>query len=163
MHALRKQVFIISALLSSLSLLWTAGASAQGSTVSRTHNLGAYAGFTERNDADFTVGLEYAYRMQDQWSGGVIVEYTPDVVLGRDATLMLGTANFRPTNLPRLKLTGGAGVEFKSFGGGDDLRFRVGAGYDVITDLITVTPRIGIDFGDGGENLTLGVTLFYGL
>ena len=136
-------------------LFWTGTALAQGT---RSHMIGGYLGFTDRDDADFTFGAEYEYQMRSQWSIGALIEYTPDVVLGRDFTLVLGTANFRPSTMDRLKITGGLGVEFRETAG-DDLRARIGVGYDVYRGGLTVTPRLGIDFGDGGENVVLGVTL----
>ncbi len=60
--------------------------------------------------------------------------------------------------MQRLKLTGGLGVEFRE-AAGDDVRARIGVGYDVYQGGFTVTPRLAIDFGDGGENVVLGVTL----
>lgn len=156
-----KQQFIIVPGLVLVALLWTSQAFGQ-TAPARNHHLGAYIGFTERNDADFSFGAEYAYRLHEQWSFGAIVEHTPNYFFSRDATLLLGTANFRTPAAPRLKLTGGAGVEFKDIGG-NDLRFRVGAGYDLVSDLITVTPRVAVDFGQGGENIVLGVTFYYGL
>jgi hypothetical protein len=160
MNIFKQQMIIIPGLFL-LAVVWSSHAYAQ-TTSARNHHLGAYIGFTERNDADFTFGAEYAYRLHEQWSFGAIVEHTPNYLFSRDATLLLGTVNFRTPAVPRLKLTGGAGVEFKDIGG-NDLRFRAGVGYDLISDLVTVTPRIGVDFGQGSENMVLGVTFYYGL
>jgi len=156
-----KKPAVISPVLLSLSLLWSTLVFGQ-STTGGLHAIGGYVGFTERNNADFTFGFEYGYRIYDQWSAGAIVEHTSDYFMGRDATLVLATGNFRPAGIPQLKMTGGTGVEFKS-AGSNDIRFRVGAGYDLIRGLISVTPRIGVDFGSGGENIVVGVTFFYGL
>ena len=145
----------IVSILMITSLCWSGSAMAQGAG---NHMIGGYLGFTDRNDADFTFGAEYEYQIRSQWSVGATLEYTPDVVLGRDFTLVLGTANFRPSSIPRLKLIGGLGVEFRE-AAGDDVRARIGAGYDVYQGGFTVTPRLGLDFGDGGENVVLGVTL----
>ena len=142
-------------LLITLSLCWTGTAVAQGTG---SHMIGGYLGFTDRDDADFTFGAEYEYQMRSEWSVGALLEYTPDVVLGRDFTLVLATANFRPATMDRLKITGGLGVEFRETAG-DDVRARIGVGYDVYRGGLTVTPRLGLDFGDGGENIVLGVTL----
>lgn len=157
MHALTTRP-IITTILISLSLMWSGLALGQGTT---PHSAGVYLGFTDRADADFTFGGEYDYRFDRQWSAGAVVEYTPDVVLGDDFAVVLGTVNFRPSTVPRLKLTGGAGVEFKDVGG-DDLKLRIGAGYDVfIEGPVSITPRVAIDFGDGDEDLILGVSAMY--
>lgn len=156
MYALNKSHVVIAM---ALSLLWSGLAFGQGGTT--PHSLGGYLGFTDRDDADFTFGGEYEYRMDRQFSAGAIVEHTPDVVFGQDFTLAMGTMHYRPSGLQRLKLTGGAGVEFKDIGG-DDLKVRLGAGYDIFVEgPVSVTPRIAVDFGEGDENLSLGVTTSY--
>lgn len=125
------------------------------------HSAGGFIGFTDRDDADFTFGGEYEYRPPGAWSFGAIVEHTPDVVFGRDFTVVLATAHYRPASIQRLKLTGGAGIEFKDVGG-DDLRLRLGAGYDVFMNgPLTITPRIAVNFGDGDENTVFGVSALY--
>lgn len=44
---------------------------------------------------------------------------------------------------------------------GDDIRLRIGAGYDVVQGPVTLTPRIALDFGNGRENLVLGATAYF--
>lgn len=123
--------------------------------------VGGFLGFTDRDDADFTAGLEYEYQLDRNWSIGGVLEHTPDVVFDEDSTVVMATGNFRPTAAPRLKLTGGVGGEFRDYAD-DDVRFRVGAGYDLfIEGNLTLTPRIAMDFGDGDENIVVGATLFY--
>jgi hypothetical protein len=119
------------------------------------HVLGAFVGVTDRSDADFTIGAEYEYLFTSQLSLGGIVEYTPDAYGPSSATVTLATVNLRP--IPRLKFTGGAGVEFNDFN--DRFRARVGAGYDVIDGPVNVTPRVAVDFGDGDESLVFGATV----
>ncbi|MDT8429560.1 MAG: hypothetical protein RQ757_12440 [Pseudomonadales bacterium] len=119
-------------------------------------------GFTDRRDADFTSGLEVEYPLSTPWSVGGILEHTANGLRGKNITFVLGAAHYRPSSIPGLKLTGGAGVEFKE-DSGDDIRFRIGAGYDIIKGrYFTVTPRVALDLGGGdSENLVLGATLFY--
>ncbi|MEX2525688.1 MAG: hypothetical protein WD750_12080 [Gammaproteobacteria bacterium] len=150
---------IITMILLFLSLLLSGPAFSQGAA---RHSAGGFLGFTDRDDADFTLGAEYEYRPREPWSFGAIVEHTPDVVFGRDFTLVLAAAHYRPPSIQRLKLTGGAGIEFKDVGG-DDARFRLGAGYDVFMNgPLTITPRIAVDFGEGDESIVFGVTAMYG-
>jgi len=159
MHTFETKPAIV--LFMMISLLWSGTTYAQVVS-SGPHTVGGFIGFTDRADADFTFGAEYEYDMQGPWSAGALVEQTPDVILGRDFTVLLGTLHYRPQTLSRLKLTGGAGVEFKDVVG-DDIRVRAGAGYDLfIEGPFTVTPRIAVDFGDGDENIVLGVSLLYG-
>lgn len=149
-------------LLLMLTLLFASGTSSAQTVPAARHTLGGFAGFTDRADADFTFGAEYEYHMAGPWSAGVLVEQTPDVIFGRDFTLLLGTAHYRPATLPRLKLTGGAGMEFKEVGG-DDIRLRAGVGYDLFVEgALTVTPRLALDFGEDDESIVLGISLLYG-
>jgi len=122
--------------------------------------IGGFLGLTDRNDADFTVGAEYEYHLDSMFSVGGILEYTPDAIGSSDATVLMATGNFRPQTVPRLKLTGGVGAEFRRFD--DNIRFRIGAGYDVIAAPVTITPRVAIDFGGGDENVILGATFSQG-
>lgn len=119
-------------------------------------SIGGFLGVTDRTSADFTIGAEYEYHLDSTWSVGGLLEYTPDAFGSSDATVVMGTANYRFADLPRLKLTGGVGMEFRPVD--DDFRFRIGAGYDVITEPVTVTPRIALDFGGGANNVILGGT-----
>ena len=134
-----------------LSLVFAPAALAQ----TGQHQLGAFVGLTDRSGADFTVGAEYEYLMDSRFSIGGIVEYTPDAYGTSSATVIPATANLRPA--PRLKLTGGAGVEFNAFN--DRFRARVGVGYDLIDGPITLTPRVAVDFGDGDESVVFGAVV----
>lgn len=140
-------------------LLWSGMAFGQGAG---SHTLGGFAGFTDRYDTDLTLGAEYEYRLQRPWSAGAIIEYTPDVLAGSDFTVLMGTAHYRLPGTPRLKLTGGAGIEMRERFA-DDIRFRLGVGYDLIEGPITVTPRIAFDLGGGEESIVLGVSVLFGL
>ncbi len=158
MQIVSNRAFILSSLFL-LALFKSVTAYSQGGS---PHNAGVFIGFTDRNDVDFTFGGEYEYRPQAPWSFGATIEHTPDVVFGHDFTLVLATAHYRPPSMERFKLTGGAGIEFKDVGG-DDIRFRLGAGYDVFMNgPLTVTPRVAVDFGGGDESFVFGVTAMYG-
>lgn len=162
MYSTRKNRFrILPAVLAGcLGLAGSAVTQAQG-TQAETYSVGGFLGATDRDDADLTYGAEFEYRPGGQWGYGAIVEHTPDVVRNRDATVLLGTAHFRPGRHPRLKLTGGAGVEFRDYAG-DNVRFRAGAGYDLIIEgQLTITPRMAFDFGEGSNSVVLGATAKY--
>lgn len=123
--------------------------------------LGVFTGLTDRDDIDFTSGLELEYSLSSPWSVGGILEHTPNGLRGENVTLLLGTVHYRPVIMPSLKLTGGAGIEFNDFG--DDIRLRAGIGYDLIQgDRFTITPRLAVDIeGGDSENIVLGATLLY--
>ncbi|MEJ2762226.1 MAG: hypothetical protein P8126_12060 [Gammaproteobacteria bacterium] len=161
MQALKNHTVVAPALFF-LSLLWTGLAFAQG-TAGYRNSIGGFLGATDRYDTDFTFGAEYEHQLQQRpWSVGAILEHTPNVVLGHDYTVVLATAHYRPFSIPLLKLTGGAGVEFRS-GAGNHLRFRFGAGYDIYKQgQITVTPRVAVDFGQGTTGVVFGISALYG-
>jgi len=146
----------ILAVIAALSTL--ASPAAQGQP-SQPHSLGGFVGLTDRSDADLTIGAEYEYRLRERWGVGAVLEWTPDAFpRDNDATLVMGTANFYP--VPRLKLIGGLGVEFTDFD--DELRARLGAGYDVFTPEdqgFYLTPRLAVDFGDRDESVVFGASL----
>jgi len=161
MHGIKRYSIIIPALVS-LSFLCSGPAFGQGVAGSR-NTVGVFAGFTSRHNTDFTFGGEYEYRLQTPWAVGAIVEHTPNVRFGRDYTLVLATAHYRPPSMSRVKFTGGAGVEFRE-NTGDKLRLRFGAGYDVFKEgKITVTPRVAVDFGQGSASVVFGVSALYDL
>jgi hypothetical protein len=122
---------------------------------------GAYLGFTDDEDTEFTYGAELEFRNNDPWSAGVIIEKTENMYFNNDLTVLMGTANYRPFPDRRLKLTGGLGVAFNE-GADDDTVLRAGVGYDLFLELpIVVTPRVALDFFEGDERLIYDVTAFY--
>jgi len=162
MNVFKKKSFAIPGLLL-LSLICAEPALAQGAA-SYPDSLGGFIGFTDRYNTDFTFGAEYEHQLQQArpWSVGGLVEFTPNVRFGNDDTVALATAHYRPASMSRLKLTGGAGIEFRE-NASDHARFRIGAGYDILKQgRITVTPRVAIDFGEGNENVVFGVSGHYG-
>lgn len=161
MNVIKKKYLAVPALLA-LSLACAAPVAAQG-TASRPDAVGGFIGFTDRYNTDFTFGAEYEHQLQQArpWSVGGLVEFTPDVRFGNDDTVALATAHYRPASLSRLKLTGGAGIEFRE-NAGDHARFRLGAGYDIFREnRLTITPRVAVDFGEGDENVVFGVSGYY--
>lgn len=123
--------------------------------------IGGFVGFTDRRDADFSFGARWEHDLAGPWSAGALVEHTPDYFRNDDATLLLGTANYRPAFNQRLKFTGGAGVEFKDIEG-DDVVFRTGVAYDVFVEgPLTLAPNIAFNFGENEESVTLGATLAF--
>lgn len=159
---------MIFAVIGACLLLPMEQASAQGAVAggagtgnARQHTLGGFIGFTDRRDADFTLGVRYEHNLSGPWSAGALVEHTPNYFRGDDATLLMGTANYRPLFNQRLKFTGGAGVDFKDTEG-DDVVFRTGVAYDVFLEgPLTLAPNIAFNFGENEESVTLGATLMF--
>ena len=125
------------------------------------NTFGVFAGVTDfdRGGTNPTLGLELDHDLDGPWSVGGVAEYSSSGYRGSNSTLLLGTLNYRPPETPRLKLTGGTGVEFNRYG--DDIRLRLGIGYDVVTGPVTLTPRFAFDFGNSRENLVLGATAYF--
>lgn len=154
-----------------VAMLWAAGSYAQQGSGSAsgaapgTSSVGVFAGFTDVDalggGSEPTIGGEYDYQLEGPWSVGGILEHTSDAFFASDATLALGVLNYRVESQPRLKITGGAGMEFNDFG--DDVRLRAGVGYDFIQGPVTLTPRLSVDFGNGREHLVLGATAYFPL
>ncbi len=154
-----------------VAMLWAAGSFAQqgSDSASRaapgTSSVGVFAGFTDVDaqggGSEPTIGGEYDYRLEGPWSVGGTLEHTSDAFFASDATLALGLLNYRPETNPRLKITGGAGIEFNDVG--DDVRLRAGIGYDLVQGPVTLTPRLSVDFGNNREHLVLGATAYFRL
>lgn len=125
------------------------------------NTFGVFAGVTDfdRGGTNPTLGLELNHDLDGPWSVGGVAEYSSSGYRGSNSTLLLGTLNYRPPETPRLKLTAGTGVEFNRYG--DDIRLRLGIGYDVVTGPVTLTPRFAFDFGNSRENLVLGATAYF--
>lgn len=134
---------------------------AQAAADAATDTIGGFVGFTDRRDADFTLGLRYEHQMSGRWSAGALVEHTPDYFRSDDATMLMGTASYRPVFNERLKFTGGAGVEFKDVEG-DDVVFRTGVAYDIFLEgPLSLAPNIAFNFGENDESVTLGASLMF--
>lgn len=125
------------------------------------NTLGGFVGFTDRYDTDFTFGAHLEHAVDGPWSVGGLVEYTPDAYGNDAATLVMGSVYLRPDFSNRLKIIGGAGVEFKDFGG-DDVKFRAGASYDLfLEDRYTLAPTVSFNLGEGKDSVTFGASLNY--
>lgn len=129
------------------------------SSSAQGNKLGVFAGFTDRRDADFTVGMQIEHMLNQTWSTGAVLEYTPNERNNNDATMLLGLVNYRPDFNRQLKLTGGAGVEFND-NSDDGVMFRTAVSYDLFYEgPLTFTPMVGFNFGENQESITLGASL----
>lgn len=149
-----------------LALAWPAAALGQqtaggGGSARGCCTFGLFAGVTDIDggDSELTIGGDIELDLEGPWATGAILEHTSDAYGSSDATLLLGAVHYRPPNTPRLKFTGGAGMEFNDFD--DEVRLRAGVGYDVISGPVTLTPRLAVDFGNGREHLVLGASFHF--
>jgi len=146
---------------SALALSLSATAYAQPPAGPAQPSFGIFAGFTDydRGGTNPTLGLELERNMEGPWSVGGVLEHSSSGFRNQRSTLTMATLNYRPPATDRLKFIGGAGYEFNRFG--DDVRLRVGVGYDLVQGPMTLTPRIAFDFGNSREDLVLGATAFF--
>lgn len=161
MHTARTRNTLAAAILALSFSASAFGQQTPGQSAVGQNSFGVFAGFTDfdQGSTNPTLGLELDHKLEGAWSAGGVAEHTSRGHRGERSTLVLGTLNYRPPTTQRLKLTGGAGYEFNRFG--DDIRLRVGAGYDVVQGPVILTPRIALDFGNGRENLVLGATAYF--
>lgn len=120
------------------------------------HDLALFVGVTEdRGEDEFTLGLEYEYRILSWFGAGGLVDFVFGEVRARLTCL---AAYFRPTH--RLKLSLAPGVEHFANTARDKgetaFALRVGAAYDFeITERFYLAPTLSLDFVDG-ETLWIG-------
>ncbi len=144
-----------------LALALSATVHAQTPAGPAQQSFGVFAGFTDfdRGGTNPTLGLELENNLEGPWSVGGVLEHSSSGFRDQRSTLTMATLNYRPPGTDRLKFTGGAGYEFNRFG--DDVRLRVGVGYDLVQGPMTLTPRIAFDFGNSREDLVLGATAYF--
>jgi len=120
------------------------------------HHVALFLGATHTDEEDeFSIGVDYEYRLNPLLGLGGIAEYTG----GEHETAIAAAALFiHPFKMLRLVL--GPGFEFE----GDEKEFllRVGAAYQILVGKLTLAPELNVDFVDGNENLVYGISLGLG-
>ena len=110
------------------------------------NHLSLFVGAThaEGND-EATVGLEYEYRLNEQFGVGALLDHAGGDV---DSTIVAGAVFFHPYE--GLLLLAAAGNEHTHHG--DELVLRAGIGYEFeIGDGWTLTPLLNFDFVENEE------------
>jgi hypothetical protein len=137
-----------------------------GRDLEHRHVVALFLGATDEkgHDAEFTQGLEYAYRVSPSWSVGVMVEYA-----GGDLRNAVGVVPFYWFPHAGWYFLAGPGIEFHngrgtdSHGGEDkDEEFfivKIGAGYEFeLGERFLLAPNYNLDFVDGEQVSVYGLS-----
>ena len=123
----------------------------EGHAHTSRHHVGLFLGNTHTDHDDgFTFGLDYEYRLTEQFGLAGVLDYATDV----ESTVV------------------GAGVfihRFENHDGHNEYLFRTGLYYDISLDEsnvfrgaeLTISPTFIVDFVDGDEDLVFGLTIGY--
>jgi len=104
------------------------------------------------HDAEFTVGIDYARRVDRLISIGGFVDHAGG---DRDSTFVAVASYLHPVG--GLMVQFGIGVEHRH--GEDDLAGRIGLLYEFELGTFLIAPAVNLDFADGEESLVYGVGL----
>lgn len=123
------------------------------------HIPGVFVGATRiDSETDFTFGIEYEYKFNQNWGAGAVYERTNDAHHGDGVGVWVVSAFYHPVTNVRLGL--GAGKE--RVGGGHphtENLVRASASYDFHVGDFGVAPTIAVDFVDNDEALVFGVAI----
>jgi hypothetical protein len=120
------------------------------------HHVALFLGATHTDEEDeFSIGMDYEYRLNPLLGLGGIAEYT-----GGEHETTIAAAAFFIHPFKALRLVLGPGFE----SGGDEKEFllRVGASYHIPVGKLTLAPEFNVDFVDGNKNLVYGISLGWG-
>jgi hypothetical protein len=146
----------------------TSPASAADDGELKRHVPGVFLGVTSGDgETDYTVGLEYEYRMTPLFGLGAVVETTPERHGGDGVNVALGAIHVHP--MGGLRLTAGYGWEDildatekrakgKAPSKNEDL-FRIGAAYDFHVGNFGIAPSVNLDFVGGHEVAVFGIAI----
>ena len=113
----------------------------------------------QKHDAE-AVGVEYEYRLNNEWGIGAVVERLD--VHGKTNTVVVVPFSYHFGGGFRAFF--GPGYEFKAVASKDKALARIGLGYEFhVNEHWTIAPEVLNDFIDGGYNTWLvGVAIGYG-
>jgi hypothetical protein len=121
------------------------------------HIPGIFVGATNfDSETKLTLGLEYEYKINQQWGVGAVYESTSEAHHGDGVTVSLVSAFYHPDNHIRL----GIGLGQEEVGGyhpHTENLYRISAGYDYHVDQFGIAPTVAVDFIDGEQALVFGV------
>ncbi len=136
-------------------LLMIGGVAAQANEQVK-HIPGVFIGVTHiDNEAEFTFGVEYEYKLDKQWGLGLIYERTNNAHHGDGVSVSLASAYFHPNKSIRL----GVGIGEERVGGShshSDTLYRLSAAYDFHIGEFGIAPAIAVDFVNDQEALVIG-------
>lgn len=160
------KLFVLSTSLA-ISAVPSSVAAADGGELKR-HVPGVFVGLTSGDgETDYTIGLEYEYRITSLFGIGAIAETTPNRHGGDGVSVALGALHFHP--ITNVRLTAGYGWEDihdasikiaagKSPSKNKDV-FRIGAAYDFHVGAFGIAPTVNLDFVDGHEVAVFGISI----
>ena len=139
-----------------LCLLFSVGANAEeagseelhaGEESHGKHTLALFAGVTrEHGENHDTLGIEYSYRLHENWSVGGVIERA---AREKDSTLVIAFAHFWPYK----ELFVGAGIGRKDPGGERQNTLRVTIGYEFeLGKGWSIAPQANLDVIEHEEN-----------
>ncbi|MFT6270077.1 MAG: hypothetical protein ACJAVV_002905 [Alphaproteobacteria bacterium] len=123
-----------------------------------THHFpGVFIGYTYADSkAEFTYGIEYEYKFNKSWGGGIVFEKIDDAHHGDGVTVKAAQLFYHPINNVRLGI--GAGKE--KIGGdhphSEDL-YRLSASYEYHIGDFGIEPTFAADFINGEKAYVFGV------
>ncbi len=127
----------------------------------KRHNLGIFLGETDADENEFTYGLEYEYKFNHRWGGGLTYEKTPDAHHGDGVDVRLISLYLHPFKKFRL----GLGYGEERTGGPhphtEDLT-RFSVAYDFhLNENVGLAPSFAIDRVDGETLRVYGIALTF--
>lgn len=123
------------------------------------HIPGIFIGTTHfDSESEFTFGVEYEYKITQEWGAGVVYERTNDAHHGDGTAVALASVYYHPTKNIRF----GVGYGEERIGGvhphNEDL-YRISSAYDFHVGDFGIAPTIGIDFIDDEEAIVVGFAI----
>lgn len=128
----------------------------------KTHYPGIFVGMTKFDGHnDFTLGVEYEYRINSRWGVGAAYERINDAHKGDGATVWTAMGFYHPINQVKL----GLGFGEEKVGGGyqkDETLIRLAIAYEFhITDGVELAPTLDFDFIDGKVATVAGLAIVF--
>jgi hypothetical protein len=130
--------------------------SEKGGVHDHRHHLALFLGATHTDEEDeFSIGIDYEYRLKPILGVGGLVEYTGGVL---ETTVVAAALFIHPYDEWRLVLAPG----FENEGSDNEFLFRAGVSYQFPVGKWTISPEFNVDFVDGEENLVYGLSFGWG-
>ena len=122
-----------------------------------THTVGVFTGVTINDgESDSSYGLEYEYKLNQDWGVGLVYEKTPDAHHEDGITVTLASVYAHPTANWRI----GFGVGQEKIGGHHSYTkdlIRTSVAYDFHLASFGIAPSLAFDVGDGDTATVVGL------
>lgn len=149
--SLIKSTAVVSLLASSLVFSSFAVAS------DKHHFPGIFLGATHADsNTEFTYGLEYEYKFNQNFGAGLVYEKTDEAHHGDGTEVKLASVYYHP--IQHVRLGAGFGEEkVKGHHSHTEDLYRLSASYEIAVGEFEIAPTIAFDFIDGDTATILGV------